>query len=439
MKISVEGYKSISEKRTIDISGLTILSGANSSGKSSFMQPLLLIKQTIENDFDAGSLMLDGSNVKMTDSSQIISKVANNNDNTIRDFFKISIVDEKSKSTTSATYKFKKERGINIDSVWHEDNDEFRNGVKISFGLEPSAVQDMLPKKLINSFKDAFGGKHAVSWRVVRDKCFLEVKMHIDDECVVFGADFAPARKLGIIASRLIHVPGLRGNPERSYRVANSDSLYPGSFEKYVASIIHLWKTEERYKTKFEDLKKSLNQLGLAHSIETSSINETQLELRISRFTKYEDERCDYVNIADVGFGVSQILPVLVALLAAKKDQVVYIEQPELHLHPRAQYSLARLIAEAVKEKELKVIIETHSSVLIRGIQTLVATKYLPNNLVSLNWFTQDSITGQTDIVEAKLDDYGAFGDWPEDFDEVSLAVEQEYLDAVEGAIASEK
>jgi predicted ATPase len=434
MKISVEGYKSISENRTIDISGLTILSGANSSGKSSFMQPLLLIKQTIENDFDAGSLMLDGSNVRMTDSSQIISKVTNNN--STRDFFKISIIDEG--STTSATYKFRKKRGIHIDSVWHEDDGEFRDGVKISLALKPSIVESMLPEKLINSFKDVFGKQHAVSWKVVRDKCFLEVEMNIDGEGVPFGAGFAPARRLGIIASRLIHVPGLRGNPERSYRVASSESLYPGSFEKYVASIIHLWKTDARYKTRFNELKKSLNQLGLAHSIETSSINETQIELRISRFTKCHEDNCDYVNIADVGFGVSQTLPVLVALLAAKKNQMVYIEQPELHLHPRAQYLLAKLIAEAVKERGVNVIIETHSSVLIRGIQTLVASKDLPKNLVSLNWFTQDSITGQTNIVEAKLDDYGAFGDWPEDFDEVSLTVEQQYLDAVEGAIANE-
>lgn len=76
MKISVEGYKSIADERSVNFGNLTILSGANSSGKSTFMQPLLLIKQTLENDFDAGSLMLDGPNVKLNDSTEIVSKVA---------------------------------------------------------------------------------------------------------------------------------------------------------------------------------------------------------------------------------------------------------------------------------------------------------------------------------------------------------------------------
>jgi len=75
MKLSIEGYKSIASKRELEFNGLTVLAGANSSGKSSFMQPLLILKQTMENHYDTGSLLIDGSNIKLTDSSQIISKV----------------------------------------------------------------------------------------------------------------------------------------------------------------------------------------------------------------------------------------------------------------------------------------------------------------------------------------------------------------------------
>jgi hypothetical protein len=57
------------------------------------------------------------------------------------------------------------------------------------------------------------------------------------------------------------------------------------------------------------------------------------------------------------------------------------------------------------------------------------------HELVSLNWFTQDDTTGETDITTAKLDEFGAFGEWPEDFDDTSLSVEQMYLDAVEEAV----
>jgi predicted ATPase len=138
------------------------------------------------------------------------------------------------------------------------------------------------------------------------------------------------------------------------------------------------------------------------------------------------------VNITDVGFGVSQILPALVALEVAVPGQLVHLEQPEIHLHPKAQRSLAKLLADAaIKEKRL--VVETHSSILIRGIQTLVAKGELDPQLVKLHWFTRDEETGATRVTSADLDENGAFGsDWPEDFDNTYLESERDYLDAVE-------
>jgi predicted ATPase len=135
-----------------------------------------------------------------------------------------------------------------------------------------------------------------------------------------------------------------------------------------------------------------------------------------------------------VGFGVSQTLPVLVALLAAKEKQYVYIEQPELHLHPRAQHKLAEVIARAVSNG-VRVIIETHSAILIRGIQTLVVKGEIPREKVSLNWFNQDLRSGRSIVFTSMLDKHGAFGEWPEDFDETSLLADTAYLDAVEESI----
>src|SRR5579864_4998030 len=73
-RIAVEGFKSISKKQSIDIAPLTILAGANSSGKSSIMQPLLMLKQTLEATYDPGPLKIDGPNVKFTSSQQLLSK-----------------------------------------------------------------------------------------------------------------------------------------------------------------------------------------------------------------------------------------------------------------------------------------------------------------------------------------------------------------------------
>ena len=72
-KIAVKGFKSIAEECSIDIRPLTILAGANSSGKSSIMQPLLMLKQTLEAPYDPGPLLIDGPNVQFTEAEQFLS------------------------------------------------------------------------------------------------------------------------------------------------------------------------------------------------------------------------------------------------------------------------------------------------------------------------------------------------------------------------------
>ena len=73
--IDVSGFKSISQEQGIAIRPLTILAGANSSGKSSMMQPLLLLKQTLEASYDPGALLLNGPNVKFTQVEQLLSRL----------------------------------------------------------------------------------------------------------------------------------------------------------------------------------------------------------------------------------------------------------------------------------------------------------------------------------------------------------------------------
>src|SRR3954466_7053363 len=74
-EITVSGFKSISDEQGIEIRPLTILAGANSSGKSSMIQPLLLLKQTLEASYDPGALLLNGPNVKFTSTDQLLSHI----------------------------------------------------------------------------------------------------------------------------------------------------------------------------------------------------------------------------------------------------------------------------------------------------------------------------------------------------------------------------
>jgi hypothetical protein len=234
----------------------------------------------------------------------------------------------------------------------------------------------------------------------------------------------------------IIHVPGLRGNPERTYPVTPMGPTFRGRFEEYAASIIAQWDSEASDKSK--QLGSDLADLGLTWIVIASPVNDTQVELKVGRLLRPgRGGAHDLVNIADVGFGVSQTLPVLVALLAAQPGQLVYIEQPETHLHPRAQFALAQVLASAAK-RGVRVVAETHSSILLLGVQTLVAEGKLEPDKVKLHWFQREK-DGRTVVRSGDLDEAGAFGDWPEDFSDVHLKTESGYIDAAHARLRPAK
>ena len=89
------------------------------------------------------------------------------------------------------------------------------------------------------------------------------------------------------------------------------------------------------------------------------------------------------VNIADVGFGASQALPILVVLATAPPGSTILIEQPELHLHPRAQVAMADLLIEAVVSRGLQVVMESHSEHMFLRVRRRVAEGLIQPSQVS--------------------------------------------------------
>jgi len=179
-------------------------------------------------------------------------------------------------------------------------------------------------------------------------------------------------------------------------------------------------------------LAKALETMGLTWKVKADLVEDTQVELKVGRLPHSRRGGAhDLVSIADVGLGVSQSLPVVVALLAARPGQLVYLEQPEIHLHPLAQRRLADIFKDAVNRGIVSVV-ETHSALLLREVQTLIAKGELRKEDVALHWVQRDE-NGETTIRTADLDDNGAYcSDWPEDFDKTELEAEQAYLNAVE-------
>ncbi len=403
-RIAVEGFKSIAERQEIEIRPLTILAGANSSGKSSIMQPLLMLKQTLEATYDPGPLKIDGPNVRFSSSEQFLSK-----NGKAQGRFQLLMATRGLEFTV--TFVKGPRGGLDVEEETY--------GVLGSFAtlrrdLSRSDLQVVL--RNFEPLKQLALHEFTIS----RNRFFLNLKQ---EPWTPITLEY-PSPYI----QDVIHVPGLRGNPLRTYKVVATGPTFPDTFEYYVASVISRWQSEDQ--ERYRSLNYDLDRIGLARTVEARLLNETELELRVNRVPTADSR--DLVSIADVGFGVSQTLPVLVALRAADEGRLVYLEEPEVHLHPRAQTKLAEVLSDAAK-RGVRVVAETHSSLLLTAIQTLVAKGELDCNLVKFHWFQRDPQTGVTRVSSADLDENGAFGDWPEDFDAVALDAEGAYLDAIEG------
>ena len=257
---------------------------------------------------------------------------------------------------------------------------------------------------------------------VKRLRCFLGLGSQDID------GFYSVTYKLASDIAAIIHLPRLRGNPERTYKLTYPHPWYPGTFEHYAANLIHEW--QQTAHERLETLTDALYILGLTGKVSAKRIGDISIQLQVGRLLHDRVGETDMVSVADMGFGVSQVLPVLVALIVAESGQLVYLEQPELHLHPNAQVALARVLADAAK-RGVRVVVETHSSLLLLGIQTLVAEGDLSPELVKLHWFSRNK-DGVTEVDSVDLDDAGTYGDWPVDFDDVDLKTQSRYLNAVD-------
>jgi predicted ATPase len=450
-KLSVEGFKSIRDKQSIAIRPLTILAGPNSSGKSSIMQPLLLMKQTLEASFDPGALKLDGPNVSFSSMDQLLFK--GSDDCHVSHFqvgielnsnYGVSIVFEKNKQSFFIKLIRLRMGGreglLNAVDTHQEILDGYLNKL---IDRNDNAWEEFL-KSLGSNYELAVAAQRCFLGPIIRETKSSDWVKSINNvpfASPLYSMGVYPSSLVSPVIQNIIHLPGLSKHSERNYKAQGSRSsahgqTYPGIFEDYFAGIIQEWEGWSNHEI-IGALSTDLERLAMTSSISTKAINDTQVEILVGRLPHTKSGNTnDKVNIADVGRGVSHLLPLLVALHVEKSNHLVYVEQPEIHLHPRAQIDLAVVLKRAV-DRGVRMVVETHSSLLLRAVQTLMAQGKLKPEDVAMHWFTRAEDTGETTITTAELHDDGSFGDWPSDFDDINLKSESEYLDAVQDKLFS--
>lgn len=123
-----------------------------------------------------------------------------------------------------------------------------------------------------------------------------------------------------------------------------------------------------------------------------------------------------YFRPANVGFGYSYVLPVITATLLAEKGSILIIENPEAHLHPGAQSRLTKFIINMAKEKELQVVMETHSDHVVNGMRIAMKQGLLKPQDAVVVYFAHDNGTTAPTITTITCDKNGTLSEYPDDF-----------------------
>ena len=203
----------------------------------------------------------------------------------------------------------------------------------------------------------------------------------------------------------IVHIGPIRPEPERTYQFTGEtphdvgrdgrDALKILFLDKYSASSINLiddvnqWLGTMGYTLKWDILKGGIAQLML------------------------KDESGLQINLKDVGFGISQLLPVLIQGYVAKEAQTILMEQPEIHLHPRAQADLGDLFI-AFAEQKKSLIVETHSEHLMLRLRRRIAEQKIKKEMVGIYFIEWKD--GESVVSRIELDDYGQMVNVPEGF-----------------------
>ena len=137
--------------------------------------------------------------------------------------------------------------------------------------------------------------------------------------------------------------------------------------------------------------------------------------LQYTYLGKEKDSGSNLYRTSNVGFGLTYSLPIIVACLAARRGALLLLENPEAHLHPRGQSALGELLAQCANDG-VQIIVETHSDHLLNGIRLAVKRQKLEADSVSLHFFHRQIETGDAFVESPKVLPDGKLSAWPDLF-----------------------
>lgn len=423
-ELRVENFKTW---RSLDVefSLVTALFGANSSGKSSVTQFLLLLKQTKEATDRGLALDFNGQYVSLGEFKDVVF----GHDLKLQIPWSIVVELEDNLLLQDASTS-------RVKSLVRSDTFEVRGRVRAStFGTQANMLSyrigsydfSLLPKREDTAFDlRATGGTFKFvrtpgrAWQLpgpIKSYAFPD-QARTYFQNAAFLADLES--KFEQQLDNLYYLGPLREFPKRDYTWARTRPIDVGvRGEKVIDAILSAtvagekrnlaWKA--RLKSFQEIVAHWLKEMGLIYDF---SVKEIAKGSNFYQVLVRSREGGPYVALTDVGFGVSQVLPVIVLLYYVPEGSTVILEQPEIHLHPSAQAVLADLILNVSSHRNVQVVIETHSEHLLLRLQRRVAEEDFDSDDVLL--YYSEAKGGESSLSQLEIDDYGQLSEWPVNF-----------------------
>lgn len=346
----------------LPLAPLTLLSGPNASGKSSVLQSLVLLHQTMREHEWSTRLVLNGDGIRLGTAPDVIDSQSSRT--------KLGIALEFDGNVYNWTFQGERQdMSMKVQSV--SVNGQTHN--------QPQELRHLLPQKEAEFAEPLTSRLRGLTY--------------------ITAERIAPQDAYELRDPNIVSVVGPRGNHAVSILHWGRDERILDELVLPDAPPLRLQQVEAQMRTLFPEFRMELQQVPRANTV--------TLGLRTS-------DAIDFHGPIHTGFGITQVLPIVIAALSAEKGDLILIENPEVHLHPAGQALMGQFLADAARAG-IQVLAETHSDHVLNGVRRAVKSKRLAAGQVAIHFFRPRS-EDHPQVLSPALDDSGNIDSWPEGF-----------------------
>ncbi len=430
-ELQVKNFKSWKDTGPLQLAPLTGLFGTNSSGKTSILQLLLMLKQTAEST-DRKRVLHTGDANSMVDLGTFRDLIYSHDVNLPLDIClrwalrkPLRIKDPEHKRDTPLFDVSESQFAATIDGSGAPDTPPFVRRFSYSFGenVFGMALKEQVGKKRVYELiSEGYRAKRHAGrvWPLPSPVKFYGFPDEVSGYFQNVGFLSEITLEFEGLFARTAYLGPLREYPKRIYTWAGEEPSDVGRKGELAVPAILAARARGQYispgyrkkkRSLEERLAHWLKEMGIIESFSIKQIaqNRKDYEVNVSK-TRQSPE----VLITDVGFGLSQVLPVIVMCYYVEEGSVLLLEQPELHLHPSAQAWLADVFIDVVNNRGLQIIVESHSEHFLRRLQRRIAEGEIRNDKTALYFCTVENSFSKTERLD--VDIFGEITNWPKDF-----------------------